>query len=266
MRTQPATGFFAISVASVGIWSLVYGALGPPGLTVPDWMPAGVLWSDLFALCLLAFSAGLLVPRLARVSTLAIGAFEVLWAIVDVPPILAAPLSLGSWYGLIEALTCCAATGILYAEWRRERGTAGLDGAAGSMRAARVVFGWSCVFYGVSHFVYADYTASMVPLWLSAPLALAYLTGAGHLAAGVALIVGILPRLAATLEAVMMTLFGLMVWVPSFFTVPRPSWATPPENQWLELVVNLLLASSAFVVAASLRDRPWGFAPPRAPQ
>jgi hypothetical protein len=24
---------------------------------------------------------------------------------------------------------------------------------------------------------------------------------------------------------------------------PRPAWATPPQNQWSELVVNLLLAA-----------------------
>jgi hypothetical protein len=55
-------------------------------------------------------------------------------------------------------------------------------------------------------------------------------------------------------------LFGLLVWVPSFLAQPRPQWATPPQNQWSELVVTLMLAASAWVVAASLRNRPWGFA------
>jgi hypothetical protein len=54
-------------------------------------------------------------------------------------------------------------------------------------------------------------------------------------------------------------LFGLLVWVPSFFAQPRPDWATPPQNQWSELVVNLVLAAAAWVVATSLRNRPWGF-------
>jgi uncharacterized membrane protein YphA (DoxX/SURF4 family) len=62
---------------------------------------------------------------------------------------------------------------------------------------------------------------------------------------------GVLPRLAAVLEAVMMSLFGLLVWVPSFFATPRPQWATPPEHQWLELTVNVVLAASAWLVAIS---------------
>ena len=129
-----------------------------------------------------------------------------------------------------------------------------------AVRVAQVLFGLNCVFYGWSHFAYADYTASMVPAWLPSRLGFAYFTGLGHIAAGIGIIVGILPRLAATLEAIMMSLFGLLVWVPSFFAQPPPKWATPPQNQWSELVVTLLLAASAWIVATSLRNRPWGFA------
>jgi uncharacterized membrane protein YphA (DoxX/SURF4 family) len=142
---------------------------------------------------------------------------------------------------------------------RQSRGSETSIAGERAVRVAQVLFGLTCVFYGSSHFVYADYTAGMVPAWLPNRLALAYLTGLGHLAAGVGIIVGILPRLAATLEAIMMSLFGLLVWVPSFFAQPRPQWATPPQNQWSELVVNLVLAASACIVAISLRNGPWGF-------
>jgi uncharacterized membrane protein YphA (DoxX/SURF4 family) len=129
-----------------------------------------------------------------------------------------------------------------------------------TVRAAQALFGLSCVFYGWSHFAYADYTAGMVPTWLPGRLGFAYFTGLGHIAAGIGVLIGILPRLAATLEAIMMSSFGLLVWMPSFVANPRPEWATPPKNQWSEIVVNLLLAASAWIVAASLRNRPWGFA------
>jgi uncharacterized membrane protein YphA (DoxX/SURF4 family) len=143
---------------------------------------------------------------------------------------------------------------ILYTDLRwQSRGLQMPIASARAVRAAQVVFGLTCVFYGWSHFAYADYTASMVPTWLPGRLAFAYVTGLGHIAAGIGIIVGILPRLAATLEAIMMSSFGLLVWVPSFFVQPRPGWATPPQNQWSELVVSVLLAACAWVVADSLR-------------
>jgi uncharacterized membrane protein YphA (DoxX/SURF4 family) len=175
------------------------------------------------------------------------------------PPILAKPLSIGAWYGFCEALTSLAGAWILCSMLRRQsRGSEMPIASQRSVRVAQILFGLTCVFYGSSHFAYADYTAGMVPAWLPNRLALAYLTGVGHLAAGIGVIVGILPRLAATLEAIMMSLFGLLVWVPSFFAQPRPQWATPPENQWSELVVNLVLAASACIVATSLRNSAWG--------
>src|SRR5262249_49469937 len=123
-----------------------------------------------------------------------------------------------------------------------------------------VLFALTCVFYGWSHFAYADYTAGMVPTWLPGRLALAYFTGLGHVAAGIAIIFGILPRLGAVLEAIMMSLFALLVWVPTFFAQPRPQWAMPPEHQWSELTVNLVLAASAWIVAISLGSRSWALA------
>jgi hypothetical protein len=49
----------------------------------------------------------------------------------------------------------------------------------------------------------------------------------------------------------MMSLFGLLVWVPSLLAQPLPEWASTPQNQWSELVVTLLLAASAWIVATS---------------
>ena len=69
------------------------------------------------------------------------------------------------------------------------------------------------------------------PAVVTQSVGLAYLTGLAHIAAKVAIVVGILPRPAVTLEAIMMSLLGLLVWVPNFFTRPRPVWATSLRNQ-----------------------------------
>jgi uncharacterized membrane protein len=257
-------GLFAIAAAGLAILSLTYG-----GQSFPAWIPWRETWVDASALLVLAASAGLCFPRTALPSALTIGVYRAVLAVINVPPILSKPLSVGAWYGFCEALTSLVGAWILYAMLRwQSRGSEMPRASERAVRAAQVLFGLTCVFYGWSHFVYADYTASMVPTWLPSRLGFAYLTGLGHIAAGIGIMVGILPRLAATLEAIMMSLFGLLVWVPSFLAQPRPQWATPPQNQWSELVVTLMLAASAWIVADSLRSRPWGFAsaahyPPR---
>lgn len=252
-------GLFAIGSASLAVWILAYGRLSPQPL--PAGMPGRDVWVYGAALIVLAASAGLYFSRAALLSALTIGAYLTVSVALSVPELFSKPLSIGAWYPCCEALTALSGAWILYRLLRsRPRGSGAQAAGEPAMRAARIVFGLTCVFYGWSHFVYAAYTASMVPGWLPGRLPLAYFTGACHVAAGLAIIVGIVPRLAATLEAVMMSMFGLLVWVPSFFAQPRPSWAKPPEQQWSELVVTLVLAVSAWVVAISLGNRSWAFA------
>jgi hypothetical protein len=80
-------------------------------------------------------------------------------------------------------------------------------------------------------------------------------TGIFHAAAGVGLIFGILPQLAARLEATMIMLFGLLVWLPSHFANPTPKWAGNLQNQWSETILNFLLAGVALLIAESLASR-----------
>jgi uncharacterized membrane protein YphA (DoxX/SURF4 family) len=254
-------GLFAIATASLALMSLTFGDFSPMWKSIPASIPEREIWLYGSAVILLATSAGLCFSRTALPSALTIGAYQAVWAVAGAAPILSQPLSIGSWYGTCEALTSLVGTWILYAILRWQ--SPGLEmpiSIKSVVRAAQFLFGLTCVFYGWSHFAYADYTASMVPGWLPDGLGFAYFTGLGHIAAGVGIMVGILPRLAATLEAIMMSAFGLLVWVPSLFAQPRPEWAGTPQNQWSELVVNLVLAASAWIVADSLRYRLGGFA------
>jgi uncharacterized membrane protein YphA (DoxX/SURF4 family) len=251
--------FFAIAAAGLALLSLAYHDFVPGGISLPAWIPWRETWTHVSALIVLVASLGLCFSRTALSSVLTIGAYLVAWALICVPQILSKPVSVDGWYGCVEALSSLVGAWVLYATLRGQSPRSELPLAGErATRVAQVVFGLTCVFFGCSHFVYADYTASMVPTWLPGRLELAYCTGLGHIAAGIGIIVGILPRLAAALEALMMSLFAFLVWIPSFFARPRPNWATPSANQWSELVVTLLLAASAWIITTSLRNRAWG--------
>ena len=240
----------AIASASLAIWGLINAHSAWHSL--PAWVPWREGWIYGSSLVVLAASAGLCLPRTALPGALTIGVYQAVSAALFVPLIISQPLSIGAWYPLCEALTALAGAWILYALLQRQSPGPGTAIASeGAVRTAQILFGLTCVFYGWSHFLYAGYTASLVPAWLPGRLPLAYFTGLCHIAAGLAIIVGILPGMAATLEAVMMGLFGLLVWAPTFFAQPTPKWATPPAHQWGEFVVNLVLAASAWIVAIS---------------
>jgi uncharacterized membrane protein YphA (DoxX/SURF4 family) len=84
---------------------------------------------------------------------------------------------------------------------------------------------------------------NMVPTWLPpSQIFWTYVTGVGHLAAGLSLLSGIRAQLGATLLAVMMALFVLLVHVPRVI-------AAPGEHlEWIMLGVSLSLSGSAWAI------------------
>lgn len=259
-----ARALFAFATASIAVLSIGYGDFVPRGQPFPTWLPGREIWLHGSAVLLLAVSVALCFRRAALPSLRTFAVYQVLWIAICALPMFSGHLNIGAVYGFCEALTPLLGAAVLYAMLRWPSQVAPMPVASRrAVRVAQALFGLTCVFYGWSHFVYASYTAGMVPVRLPGHLEFAYFTGGAHIAAGVALVVGVLPGMAATLEAIMMSLFGLLVWVPSFFMHPKPDWALPIQNEWSELIVNLLLAATAWVVAISLQNRHTSTVQPR---
>lgn len=237
----------ATAVAGMAVLHLAYGEAAPGWPALPAVLSGHATGDRLAALLALTATAALLHASTRRMGLVVIALYQAAWLLRGVPAALAAPAVLGSWYGFCEALAACCATASLALLGKRPASGARARG----LRIARATFGLTCVFFGVSHFVYADVTAAMVPRALPGPRVIAKITGLCHVAAGLAIAAHRAPRLAATLEAIMMSLFGLLVWVPAFFADPTPRWATPPATRWSELMITVALATAAWIIAGS---------------
>ena len=178
-----------------------------------------------------------------------------LWVVVQALNDIAHPLDVGANLALFEDLALMCGAWLAYAATVDE-GIAFLTNANG-LRAARILFGIACLIFGLSHFLYADFTAQIVPGFLPYHLPLVYITGAGHFVAGLALISGVLSRLAAVCEATMMSLFVVLVHIPMVIVPPPADMA---QLFWTMLCVACALSGSAWLLAASLKDSPWGLA------
>jgi len=220
-------------LAALGILSLKYGDL------LLQWQPAPkhAAWRTpgayLSGLILLASGVGLALSGTRRAAAIVASVWIGLWvALLHAPAVLAAKGNIGVLLGLAE----CSAMAL---------GLASLvSGKSGGMsRVLTLAFGACLIVFGISHFVYADFTAQMVPAWMPAKLAVAYLTGVIHTLTGLCLVVGYSTRLAATIEALMMTSFVVLLHIPRV--------AATPHNR-LELTmlaVAVLLTSATWLIA-----------------
>lgn len=225
---------FAITMVALGILGLVSGDFAPIWQPVPKGVPERDLLVYLCALVSLGSGIGLLWPRTATLSARVLFGYLLLWMLLfRLPELFRAPASQDSWSGIGETAVYVAGARVL-------------AGSDIGVRIARALYGLAMIPFGVAHFTYLDETASLVPGWLPAHVAFAYLTGSAFIAAGVAILAGILAKWAAALSALQMGLFTLLVWVP--FVV-----AGPNAFQWSEFVLSCVLTASAWAVADSYR-------------
>ena len=114
-------------------------------------------------------------------------------------------------------------------------------------KIARVIFGICLIYFGLAHHFYLANTVRMVPAWLPpGQIFWAYATGAGHVAAGIAIISGVYARLGAVLLTAMFIIFTVLVHAPKVLSDPHNHFA------WGENAVNFALIGSAWVVATSI--------------
>ncbi len=245
---------FAAIMIALGIQGLITGQFTAVWQPVPKGVPLREGLVYLCALIALASGVGLLWKRTAASAARVLLAYLVLWLLLfRVRDILRAPVAVLSWDGCAETAVMVAGAWVLYAWFAADgdRRRLGFTTGGKGVRIARALYGLAMIPFGLAHFAFIKETAALVPGWLPAHLAWAYFTGGAFLAAGAAVLLGVWVRLAATLSALQIGLFTLLVWVPILAAGSRDAY------QWSEFAISAALTAGAWVVADSCRDMPW---------
>jgi uncharacterized membrane protein len=223
----------AILLGAIGIWFHDFALQWQP---VPKGLALHTPLAYLSGVLLIVGGGAILTRSGERVGALLLAVFYGFWVLaLHLPAAFASWQHIGAWNGPAE-LTFMAMGGVaLYAA------------GAGRLRdplslAARLLAGASAVVFGFAHFNYADFTASMVPSWIPYPLFWAYATGAGHLAAGAALLSGIQARPAVAALAGMMGSFVVLLHVPRVIAHPEL------HAEWIMLAVSAALTGAAWLI------------------
>jgi len=215
------------------------------------------------SIVLLACGLGLLWPSTRRLAGLILTLDVLVWTVgLQLPAFVQIWKHVGTWVPFGENCVLVGGAWTVVASpapndlLRRICRPIWLLGDGTGITWARRLFAACCLLFGVAHFLYAQFTAEMIPSWIPGRLALAYFTGVCHFAAGLAILFRVLTRLAARLEALMMSLFVVLLHIPSVFLNPLPFYAPTLQTVWASLFIATVLSGSAWVIAGAVGDRP----------
>jgi uncharacterized membrane protein len=252
---------FAVGLAGLGVLSLLFADFAMNWQPVPAWVPFRMVLAYISGTILLVGGIGTFLKRTALWSTLVLAIFVLIWLLfLQVPRVISKPVDSSMWLGFGENALLVSGGWILFATIAAREGRQKMQFMSSDsiVRVARILYAVVLPLIGISHFVYAGFTASMVPAWLPWHLGFAYLTGAGHIAAGLGLIFGVVPRLTAALEAGMISAFVILLHAPGVAAAPAD------RLQWTMMLVAIAYAGAAWIVAGSMRETPWWSATRRA--
>ena len=226
-------GLGAILLGAAGIWFHDFAMQWQP---VPAGFPLRMQFAIVTGLLLILGGGETLSGRWAHGGAALLAGIYALWVLIlHVPLIAMKPADLGTWNGVAEIVLMISGAIALYAGVRGMRGRVA--------NAVCIASGLCALVFGATHFKYVQFTATMVPAWIPPnQIFWAYLTGAGHVVAGLSLLSGFRAHWGATLLAVMMGAFVILVHIPRVYAAPGE------QLEWIMLGVALSLSGAAWLV------------------
>jgi uncharacterized membrane protein YphA (DoxX/SURF4 family) len=239
---------FGLAAVALGLLGLVWGDFAAVWQPVPKDLPGRTALAYAVAIAFLMAGLAMQWQRSTALGALALTALYSLGVILlHVPRVIAHPSVFVTWSGVAEQLALVAGGLVAYA-YCAQLEAANLTRLS---QIGRLIFGVCLIVFGLAHLVYLAPTAEFVPKWLPPGQTFwAYATAAGHFAAGIAILSGILARTAAMLLTAMFVVFGILVHAPTIFIDPHTHF------NWAANAINFALIGAAWVIASHSAPRP----------
>ena len=247
-QLQPAITAFAMGLIGLGVLTLIYGDFALVWQPVPVSLPGRSALAYLSGLLMLLGGLGLFFQSSAAWSARILFPYLFVWLLLKVPALIVAPKMEAVWLGFGEIAVPFAAGWVLFATLAGIGSGSKLSSIAGrrGIRLPTMLFGISLIPIGLSHIFYTGQTVELIPTWLPFRTVLAYLSGAVQILCGLSVLLSIFLRSAALVEAGMVSLFAILVWLPAILTSPGA------RLPWTAFFITLFFASSAWVVSHGL--------------
>jgi len=259
LNQQPGLVLFAVGMVGMGVLALVYRDFAMVWQPVPAWVPGHVALACGSGVLMLACGVGLIFRATSAWAVRILFPYLIAWQLLKLPDIFITPGSEGVYLGFGELAVLLAGGWTLFALMAALPETSRLNFLTGErmVRIVRFYFAVWIIPIGLSHLVYVQATADLVPSWLPYRTGWAYLTGVGQMASGLGLLFGVFPRVAAWAEAFQISAYTLLIWLPAATFGPDKDLSkvfpqSGPRLYFTALFISWVIGAGAWVVAQNV--------------
>lgn len=185
--------------------------------------------------------------RTARMGAAVLGAASLVFTLLCVPGIFAAPKIYNSWGNFFEQFSLLTGAALLYARLSfapsRARSRETLN------RIGCILFGICAASFALEQAFYLNATAQLVPKWVPpSQMFWAVATTVLFALAAVALVANRMALLATRLLTTMIVSFGVLVWIPLVLSNPHS------HTNWSENLETFEIAGAVWILADLLGE------------
>jgi hypothetical protein len=230
-----------------GASAVLFGVIALMWHDSDTWQTLSQIWSLPFGAiiggCLMtaqiAGGMGMQVPRTAHLASIVLAVVYLLFSLACIPGIIAAPSVYEHYGSFFEQFCCLCGAMALYAATEANETRAVAFG-----RAARLGLGVSAISFTLSQVIYLRVTAYLVPTWIPpTQMFWAVLTTVAFALAAMAILINRQARLALGLMTLMLSLFGILDWIPRLVAHPEA------HLNWSEFGLTFLITGAAWMEA-----------------
>ncbi len=251
--------FFAVGLIGIGVQHFIFSNFIP---VIVPWWPNGVVGRPIAAYLvgavLVVCGACVLLDRKSRLASTSVGyLFLRLVILLQIPLNAARNLAnIGAWtvafkeFALFGSAFVVAGTspktgdvtiGPSFVDVLRRR----------FLQFAPYPLAIMVAAFGVDHFLYTTYVATLVPSWIPDHVFWTYFAGAALVASGIGIIVNVYSRLAATLLGVMLFIWVIILHIPRALADPSGQIG----NEWTSVFEALAFSGIAFILGQTLTGK-----------
>ncbi|HVU58273.1 MAG TPA: hypothetical protein VHD83_24600 [Puia sp.] len=233
--------FYGIAIAAMGLLTMYYHRM--PYMMIPpkhQWLSDHVIWVYLSGALLLLAGICIALEKQRRQAAFLLGiALLLIFFFYFIPyELMMSPnyKRFGDWENAAKELSL--AGGALVIAGRR------------LAPLGVVIFALTIISFSFDHFLYARQAAGYVPSWVPYPVCWLYLTGAALFCSGIAILLNIKRRLAATLLGVMIFIWIVILHIPYALSAPLAR----NEGEVTSAFLALAYCGIAFIMAQAGSD------------